>query len=395
MDWDGYKLTKDERAVLDHVTGLCSVLPVPQGEPCKDREIVGELVAMRSKLSTLAITPPRMRLSFDDILRAAEQVPAVRPSSRLAVPPEGKIFYHLSSRWGLGLMAAASVAVAVITGMFATGWKSANPAVAGEADLVMPGSLHNSPLGGAKAEVSQFPIRTAPQAEPPIQIDSPLSANDINGSLVRTGSLRLQAKNPADINAEVTALVTLMGGFVTRLTRQGTGDDTTIDIEVAVPSDRFAEFTKKTASLADVVSQTESAEDVSSQQIDLSARLSEAEAYLKRLDSLPDKPSNLAELQDFERRRREVSLEIERYRKAQSSLSNRVSYARLNLHIAATAPETQADQSKLSEALDDGLTGLESTSAFLVKTGIAGSPVLGLGALIYLALRRKRRKQSA
>jgi hypothetical protein len=370
MDWEGYKLTKDERAVLDHVTGLCSVLPVPQGEPCKDREIVGELVAMRSKLSTLAITPPQMRLSFDDILRAAEQVPAA--------PPEGKIFYHLSSRWGLGFMAAASVAVAVITGIFAMGWKSANPAVAGEADVVMPDSLHNSPTGGAKAEV---PAESS--------IDT-----SINGALIRTGSLSLQTQDPAHINAEVTALVSLMGGFVTRLTRQGTGEGTTINIEVAIPSDRFAEFTTKTAALAEVVSQTESAEDVSSQQIDLSARLSEAEAYLKRLDSLPDKPSNLAELQDFERRRREVSLEIERYRKAQSSLSNRVSYARLNLHIAATAPESEPEQGKLAEALDDGVQGLESTSAFLLKTGLAGSPVLGLGALIYLALRRKRRVEA-
>jgi hypothetical protein len=394
MDWDGFKLTQDERAVLDHVTGLTSVLPEPSGERCKDREIVGELVAMRSKVSTLATRTPNLRLSFDDILAAAHEVPTATPSQ----PRDARIFYYLSSRWGLGLMAAASVAAAFITGWIATSGAAdySLSRMSESPRLVLPDALTSGTYFDGNAQVQQFPAREYPERSS-IQMNTPQNpsspdAPDFTNSLVRTGSLRLQHTNPADIQEEVLALVTIMGGFVTRLTRRGTGDDATVDLAVAIPSDKFAEFTKKTAVLGEVVSQTETAEDVSTQQIDLNARLAEAQSYLKRLDALAEKQANIHDLQNYERNRREVRLEIERYNKAISALSNRTSYARLDLSIAATAPEPQPEPGKLSEALDDGLQGLESTSAFLVRTGIAGSPVIALGTLIYLALRRKRRK---
>ncbi len=385
MDWDGFKLTQDERAVLDHVSGLTSVLPEPSGDRCKDREIVGELVAIRGKVAALATRTPRMRLCFDDVLAAAREVPSAAP-----VPtPESRIFYYLSSRWGLGLMAAASVAAAFITGWIATGGASARLLTTERMSFSGNADAQQFPV----AE-EEFPNRSSVPEPPSLEQDlTQIDDSAFNSSLIRTGSLRLQHTNPADIQAEVLALVTIMGGFVTRLNRTGTGDDTTVNLEVAVPSDKFSEFTRKTAALGEVVSQTETAEDVSSQQIDLKARLAEAESYLKRLDSLAEKQADISQLQHYERNRREVRLEIERYNKAISALSNRTSYARLDLSIAATAPEPKPEPGKLSEALDDGLQGLESTSAFLVKTGIAGSPVIALGTLIYLAIRRKRRKQ--
>lgn len=393
MDWDGYKLSKDDNAVLDHVTGLCSVLPEPDGQGSEDRAIVGELVAMRSKVRALAIAPPAMRLTFRDVLKAAEQVPPT--------PTNQRIFYYLSSRVGLGLIAAASITVAVVTGGMVTG----------NFDLLDRES--RTAAKGSGSQVQQYPIAERDAfAEPqPYPVDNSAGAPQggggvgggggpgvvpaLQGSLVRTGSIHLKHERPGDVYTQVTALVTILGGFVTRLTRQGSGEDATVELEVAIPSDKFSEFTVKTANLGEVVSQTESAEDVAGQQIDLKARLAESEAYLKRLDALSEKPSSVSELAAYERQRREVALEIERYRRAIAALDNRTSFARMNLSIAAKAPAQPQAQGDLAKAWDDGVEGLEKTSAFMLKTGIAGSPVLLAGALVYLAIRRKRRKAEA
>lgn len=380
MDWDGYKLSNDERVVLDHVTGLCPVLPEPQGAKCVDREFVGELVATRSKVRALAITPPPLRLCFEDVLHAARQ-----PEPQT----QNRIFYHLSNRWGLGLMAAASVAVALVAGTLATGGL-----------VYLSESASRDIAFNGQSQVEQFPVRTPPSISTSPPDASAYSAeseliNDaaIGSFLIRTGSISLKHADPAEANRRITEIVTLMAGFVTRLTREGTGPDAVVSIEVAVPSDKFGEFTGKVAALGEVVSQTESAEDVTSQQIDLNARLTEAESYLKRLDSLSDKQSNLQQVTEHERRRREVSLEIERYRKALSSLSNRTSYARLSINMAATEPMTDEDASPLAQAWKDGVSGLEQVSAFMLKAGIAGSPFLLAGALAYMGIRRKRRKE--
>lgn len=383
MDWDGLKqtraLSKDDNAVLDHVTGLCAILPEP--DPAEsasaDREIVGELVAMRSKVRAMAITPPKMQLRFQDILNAAQRVPPK--------PANHRIFYHLSSRWGLGLVAAASVAVAVVAGMLATsGFHRIEGRTQKVGVLAMPDSIaENEPPAHLNTGVQGQP---APQPE---------GAPILPGSLVRTGSLHLKHEKPGDAYMQVTALVTILGGFVTRLTRQGSGEDATVELEVAIPSEKFSEFTVKAANIGEVVSQTESAQDVAGQQIDLKARLAEAEAYLKRLDALSDKQSTASDLANYERQRREVSLEIERYRRAIAALDSRVNYARLNLSIAAKAPAKPEITGELARAWQEGVEGLEKTSAFMVRTGVAGSPLLLAGALVYLALRRKRRKAEA
>src|SRR5688572_9674717 len=104
MDYDGFRLSQDELAVLDHVSGLTRVLPEPCEPACEDREYVGELVAMRSKLGAMAIQAPKMRLTFDDILTAAEE--------ESAQPTDNRIIYWLTGRWGIGLVTAASVALA-------------------------------------------------------------------------------------------------------------------------------------------------------------------------------------------------------------------------------------------------------------------------------------------
>lgn len=105
-------LTQDEQAVLDHVSGLTGTLPEPSGDACEDREHVGELMAMRSRIGAMAINPPKMKLTFDDVLIAAKDAPQ---------PTDKRIFYKLKGRWGFGVVSAIGVCLALIAGAISTG----------------------------------------------------------------------------------------------------------------------------------------------------------------------------------------------------------------------------------------------------------------------------------
>lgn len=388
-DWSGDErgglaLSHDELAVLDHVSGLTAHLPAPVEQPCADRAIVGELMAMRAKVGSLAITPPNMKLSFEDILQAAQAEPA--PSTK-----DTRVIYWLTSRWGIGLVTAASVAVAFITG----------------AMLVTPPGLDASPKmqfsaarGGESEAVTVYglPEVVASSAEQPLHmpVDETSPVDIALPALVRSGSIHLRHEDPGSIQQRVTDLVTSEGGAVTNLTRQGTGRGTEVSIQVAVPAHRWRSFLTTIGTLGEVLGQTEAADEVTGQKIDLKARLAEAEDYLKRLDALAEKPqATLGETQNLERERRDTRREIERLKAALAALENRVALSRLDIRVTAQAPIAVEQPGPFEEAWKDGTKGLEELTAFGLKAGIAGSPLLLAGTLAYLALRRKRRKEMA
>lgn len=392
-DWSGDErgglaLSHDELAVLDHVSGLTAHLPAPVDQPCADRAIVGELMAMRAKVGSLAITPPKMKLCFEDILLAAQTQTYAEPE-----PPtkDTRVIYWLTSRWGIGLVSAASVAVALMTGAFlvvplsqASARTQFSAAKGGESEAV---TVHGLP--DAVATTSEQPAVEFSKPEvAPMDLSLP--------SLVRSGSIHLRHENPGSIQQRVTDLVTSEGGAVTNLTRQGTGPGTEVSIQVAIPAHRWRSFLTTIATLGEVLGQTEAADEVTGQQIDLKARLAEAEDYLKRLDALAGKPqATLGETQNLERERRETRREIERLKAALAALENRIALSRLNIRISAQAPIATEQPGPFEEAWKDGTKGLEKLTAFGLKAGIAGSPMLLAGTLIYLALRRKRRRELA
>lgn len=369
-----FRLSKDEQAVLDHVSGLTRVLPEPSDPVCADREIVGELVAMRSQLGAMAIHPPKMRLTFDDILAAAEQ----QPQS----PTDNRVIYWLSGRWGIGLVTAASVALAFITGLIATAKPHIQYSAArGEPSLVMPDAV----------ATSDEPLSQPEPAEAQIGDESPIDPG-LYGSIVRQGSIHLRDGDPARIQRLVTELVTSSGGMVTNLTRQGTGEDVQVSLSVAVPADKYRDFKSKVAGFGEVLDETESTEDVTSDQVDLQARLTEAQDYLARLDKLIETPTDLSSLQNLERERRQTRLEIERYKRALQSLENRVALSRLDVQITTAAPAVAEPRGELAEAWHDGIEGLKGVSGFLLRAGLAGSPFLAMGAIAFFFLRRKRKQ---
>ena len=289
---------RDEQAVLDHVTGLTPILPRPEsGQPAtEDRLIVGELVAMRSMLQGMAITPPPLRLKFDDVLKAAGRKPAATR--------ENRIIYWLTGHWGLGFVTAASVALAVISGWAATSKSNAAPA-------------------------AQTPVAALPHDEP--------------APTAKQAWISLRHDHPSDVQARVTALVTMLGGTVTFLTRQERRDaddaedapDAGFSMQVVVPVEKYQLLTRQVTEFGTLEGLREHTADLAT-----------------------PPPGSLA-----------------------------------TLHLEVSP--AQADAESWEEAADRGLRGLEHNGKQLLAAGIAGSPALGLGALACFGLTRLRRRKAA
>ncbi len=403
-------LTRDEQAVLDHVTGLSASLPSPEGEPCRDRVIVGELMAMRAKVGSLAITPPKLKLTLAQVYQAAQQVPSASLAGHAAGhsaghPREARIIYWLTSRWGIGLVTAASIAMAIITGGVLTHTEPEDQALAREeflnGDVVAssPPARQDTPTAhfASPAHTAPFTVTTSGDYTS-TDSSSPERFNPTLPALVRSGSIHLRHDRPGDIQQRVTDLVTSQGGSVTNLTRQGTGTNTEITLEVAVPAEKWRAFLGTVSSLGEVLGQTESADEVTGQKIDLKARLNEAQDYLKRLDTLAEKaPATVSEAQYLERERRDTRREIERLKATLEALDNRIALSRLTVRVSSRPVEAVPvdGTGPFERAWKDGTKGLENLAAFGLKAGVAGSPLLLAGALVYLGLRRKRRKELA
>lgn len=390
MEYNGFVLSKDDQAVLDHVSGLTRVLPEPSSPICEDREYVGELVAMRSKLGAMAIQAPKMRLTFDDILKAAEEVEQLESTRQ---PTDNRIIYWLTGRWGIGLVTAASVALAFMTGMAATAKSSYQYSAARGGDSSLDPSLKLPDAMAANEQLADPPMHWANHESD--LVDRTTADLNLHGSITRSGSIHLRHADPASVQRLVTELVTSSGGMVTNLTRQGFGENTTVRVSLAVPADKYRDFKARVAGYGEVLHETESTEDITGEQVDFKARLEEAEEYLTRLEKLIETPTDLSSMQNLERERRNTRLEIERYRKAIAALESRVALSRLDIEVTTEQPqaiEPREPKGELARAFDDGLEGLESVSAFLIKAGLAGSPFLAIGAIAWFFLRRKRKQ---
>ncbi|MCF6228253.1 MAG: hypothetical protein L3J82_06255, partial [Planctomycetes bacterium] len=127
MNTDNYSFgdsfSADEQAVLDHVSGLTSTLPQARGYSCEDRQIVGELMSQREQLQSLAISPPNMKLTFDDLLSRIDTDPeasaALEDSPLTAASgnyTKYSPFLWLTSKWGIGFVAMSSIILTFVVG---------------------------------------------------------------------------------------------------------------------------------------------------------------------------------------------------------------------------------------------------------------------------------------
>jgi hypothetical protein len=221
--------------------------------------------------------------------------------------------------------------------------------------------------------------------------------------VIRTATLRIVAKDFGGVRATVEGIVSQAGGFVDQMTV--TGDNAAareLRGTLRVPGDRMAATLASLRAIGQVVEDTQGAQDVTDQIVDLDARLTSARATEKRLtELLANRTGKLSDVLEVEREITRVRLDIERLDAEKTNMGRRVSYATIALSIAeerkGRGPLSLA--TRIRVAFADGLeSALEGLTAMLLLVLRAGPSLLlwgGAAAFIWLVLRRRVIRPSA
>ena len=205
-------------------------------------------------------------------------------------------------------------------------------------------------------------------------------------SIVRTAQLSVRVRDGglerALDQAMAAATATASGGFVVSSNTSSFQEGEAFgDLVVRVPAASFDAVRRQLRDLGEVESASQSGDDVSSQLVDLDARLRTVRAEEIALQAILSQARSVGDLLQVRDRLTGVRTEIEQLAAQQASLRDRVSYATINVSLH------EGDVSGMPVPVDDekGIVHSFRTAAD-ATVAVVGGMVVVLGALLPFAL---------
>jgi hypothetical protein len=222
--------------------------------------------------------------------------------------------------------------------------------------------------------------------------------------IIRTAELQLITKEFDKARAEVEAILRKHHGYVGDLKVSGaTGSGRTLTSTLRVPADQLDVTLAELKTLGRVESESQGGQDVTSQYVDLQARLANARNTEKRLtDLLSQRTGKLSDVLEVEQEVDRVRGEIEQMEAESKHLTKQVTFATLNVTIAEdykaqleVVPPSTA--TRLSNAAVEGyrsmVDGIVSVILFLLSSGPSwlfwGAVLFVPGRLVWKTVRRR------
>ncbi len=274
--------------------------------------------------------------------------------------------------------------------------------------------------GGAKTESSNsYAMDMAPAEE--VWVESPAAAESgITGDTTSiqnpSGEQKLIIR--ANIYAETEDLdpllealsgqIAALGGYTERQELQNGSAYSTYRyrsayLTVRIPAARLGEFTQALEGQSNVVSYTETSDDVTLTYVDTQSRMTALQTEQERLLELLSQAENMTDLLEIEARLTDVRYELESVTSRLRVLDNQVDYATVELSIEEVRAYTPVAEQTLWQRIASGFTGnLRDIGDGLLDTlvwALTYSPQLlvtaGICFLVFRLLKKlsKRRKQ--
>lgn len=253
-----------------------------------------------------------------------------------------------------------------------------------------------SPRGGthAVAALGSAPAPApAPGDQAPEQIDLAVPGGELT-RVIRTASLTVVVPPGSfeDRFAQAQEVAERSGGFV----QTSTGRERSGSLVMRVPAPRFAAALRDLRALGEVEVQTVRGQDVTSQYVDLAARLRIAKARRAVLLGLMERATTIEQTIRVQNALDDTQLRIEELQGAISLLQDRVAFAaiRLQLREEGVTPEPEVPIPSVLAAWRRAIAG----AVAVVAWGTVGlgylAPVLALAGAAWLLARRLRRRRA-
>ena len=151
--------------------------------------------------------------------------------------------------------------------------------------------------------------------------------------VISTASISLEVENVQLVADQLTAEAENLGGFIQQLSSSGGPENQRANLTMRVPQAQFRTALDRIKALGEVREENQGSEDVSSQFIDLEARLRSAQREEQSLLSLLERSLKVNEILTVERELNRVRSEIERLQGQLNFLERRVEMATINVFL--------------------------------------------------------------
>lgn len=208
-----------------------------------------------------------------------------------------------------------------------------------------------APEGGAVAADAQDAAGLAPDAEA-----EPAKQLQVEGqSVISTGTVELEAKDVADARIEVRKVIDKYQGTLAEqeTTTGDKGEVTSARLVVRVPSARFADATLDLEGIATLTSSTSSGQDVSTEVVDVEARIRAQRKSVSRIEALLARAESLEQIVTIESQLSSRQAELDALLARQTYLADQTSQSTINVYIQQ--PRDKSDEPEEDTA--DGFLG--------------------------------------
>jgi len=242
------------------------------------------------------------------------------------------------------VIVVAVVSVLVLGGGWVWSLGRGGPSVATR-DGVVGGKMTESPeqsrsrpsgqipttMGGGIAD--QTTLSPAPLAPP--------ADNNFKRDIVTNGSLHLVVGDPGTVADRLITSVNDAGGRVDSRSERSGQSSPVVDLVVRVPADKLDGVLADTKKLGTVESMSISHTDVTSQRVDLDARIDALQTSVKRLMELMSKAGDVADLLAAESSLTQRQAELDSLKAQRSTLHDEIDYATITVNISSQSTVTQ------------------------------------------------------
>jgi polyhydroxyalkanoate synthesis regulator phasin len=235
--------------------------------------------------------------------------------------------------------------------------------------------------------------------------------------VILTGSAVVVVDDTEEAAAAVVALAERHGGYVDgqQLSRDGADAavreggasvDTSYPapygqgswVSLRVPADDIRAVLDELADIGELDSSQLTSDDVTTQAVDLRARVDATQISVDRLTDLMGQAGSLADLLAAEESLAARQAELESYQQQLTQLEDQVSMASLTVSLTTAAPPVVADPAGFGDGLAAGWDGLLATvNGVVIGLGflLPWLGVLGVAAIVTWLLVRASRRRSA
>lgn len=267
----------------------------------------------------------------------------------------------------------------------------------------------------AKAETENMyydaPMEYAPGAtvSPGLTTDSSTQSSAASNlpsdrKLIRNIYIEAETEDLTALTDALTTRIAALGGYVeSKDLRNGSAYSgyvrRTLSMTVRIPTEKADEFVAQVSENSNIVSSTESIDDVTLQYVDTESHVKALETEQDRLLALLAKTDNLKDILTLEERLTSVRYQLERYASQLRTLDNQVTYATIQLSVLEVKEYTPVIEEeptvwqRISQGFTRSLKDIgESFTDFFVWFTVNSPYLLIWGAVlaVVLLILRKR-----